>query len=81
MAGLDASTVAPETGRVGLGVRYALVVMLITASDAFAQTTALLITFLGVGLVANVLIVYIIAQVLAERRQNREYREFREGGD
>ena len=55
--------------------------MLITASDAFAQTTALLITFLGVGLVANVLIVYIIAQVLAERRQNREYREFREGGD
>ena len=40
--------------------------------SAFGQTLALLLTFLGVGLIANVLIVYAIAQVLAERRQNQE---------
>ena len=36
------------------------------------QTLALLLTFLGVGVIANVLIIYAIVQVLAERRQNRE---------
>jgi hypothetical protein len=40
--------------------------------SAFGQTLALLITFLGIGLVANVLIIYVVAQVLAERKQNRE---------
>ncbi len=40
--------------------------------SAFGQTLALLITFLGIGLIANVLIVYVVGQVLAERRQNRE---------
>jgi hypothetical protein len=45
------------------------------------EDIALLITFLGIGLVANLLIVYAVAQVLAERRQNQErasrYRETR----
>jgi hypothetical protein len=36
------------------------------------QTLALLITFLGIGVIANVLIVYIVGQVLAERKQNQE---------
>jgi hypothetical protein len=36
------------------------------------QDLALLITFLGIGVIANVLIVYIVFQVLAERRQNQE---------
>jgi phage shock protein PspC (stress-responsive transcriptional regulator) len=49
--------------------------MLLDASAAFGQTFALLVTFLGVGVVANVLVIYIIAQVLAERRQNQERRE------
>jgi hypothetical protein len=40
--------------------------------NSFGQTLALLITFLGVGIVANVLIVYAVAQVLAERRKNQE---------
>jgi CHASE1-domain containing sensor protein len=53
--------------------------MLIPGDEALGQTLALIATFGGVGLVVNVLIVYIMAQVLAERRQNREYREFREG--
>ena len=42
------------------------------APDSFGQTLALLITFLGIGVIANVLIVYVVAQVLAERKQNQE---------
>jgi hypothetical protein len=40
--------------------------------SSFGETLALLITFIGIGIVVNVLIVYIIFQVLAERRQNQE---------
>jgi hypothetical protein len=46
--------------------------VLITASDALGQTLALLVTFIGIGLFVNVLIVYIVFQVLAERKQNQE---------
>ena len=46
--------------------------LLIPADTALGQTLALLVTFLGVGVVANVLIVYAVAQVLGERKQNRE---------
>jgi hypothetical protein len=42
------------------------------ADQALGQTLALLATFLGIGVIANVLIVYVVAQVLAERRQNQE---------
>ncbi len=42
------------------------------APDSLGQTLALLITFLGIGVIANVLIVYVVGQVLAERRQNQE---------
>ena len=41
--------------------------------DSLGQTLALLATFVGIGIVVNVLIVYVIAQVLAERKQNQEY--------
>jgi Na+-transporting methylmalonyl-CoA/oxaloacetate decarboxylase gamma subunit len=48
--------------------------MLITAADqATGQTIALLLTFLGIGVIVNVLIIYIVAQVFAERKQNREH--------
>ena len=40
--------------------------------SAFGQTLALLITFLGIGVIANLLIAYVVAQVLAERKQNQE---------
>jgi phage shock protein PspC (stress-responsive transcriptional regulator) len=46
--------------------------MLLTADVALDQTLALLATFLGIGVIANLLIVYIIAQVMAERKQNQE---------
>ena len=47
--------------------------MLIAGDQAFGQTLALLATFLGIGVIVNVLIVYIVAQVMAERKQNREH--------
>ena len=40
--------------------------------SSFGQTLALLITFGGIGVIVNLLIVYIVAQVAAERRQNEE---------
>jgi hypothetical protein len=43
--------------------------------SSFGQTLALLITFLGIGVIANLLIVYTVAQVLAERKQNQERME------
>ena len=49
--------------------------MLVAADAATDQTLALLATFVGIGIVVNVLVVYIIAQVLAERRENQERRE------
>jgi phage shock protein PspC (stress-responsive transcriptional regulator) len=46
--------------------------MLVAGDAALSQTLALLATFLGIGVIANALIVYIVAQVMAERRQNQE---------
>ncbi|MGH2872871.1 MAG: hypothetical protein ACRDL5_10485 [Solirubrobacteraceae bacterium] len=45
------------------------------STSSFGETLSLLIIFLGIGVLANVLIVYAIAQVLAERRQNQERME------
>ena len=46
--------------------------MLVLADQALGQTLALLATFLGIGVLVNVLIVYIVAEVLAERQENQE---------
>lgn len=40
-------------------------------SDALGYTLALIATFGGIGVLANVLIAYIVGQVLAERKQNQ----------
>jgi hypothetical protein len=53
--------------------------MLIVATDALGQTLALLATFVGIGIVVNVLVAYIIFQVLAERKQNQERQARRSG--
>ena len=45
------------------------------STSSFGVTLALLITFLGIGIVANLLIVYAVVQVMAERRQNQERQE------
>jgi hypothetical protein len=47
--------------------------MLIAASEAFAKTFGLLVTFLGIGVIVNAIIVYIAIQIRGERRQNEEY--------
>jgi flagellar motor component MotA len=43
--------------------------------SSLGQTIALLATFLGIGVIANVLIVYVVAQVMAERKENQEHRQ------
>jgi hypothetical protein len=45
---------------------------IVFADVALGQSLALLVTFVGIGVIANVLIVYVIAQVYAEHKQNRE---------
>jgi hypothetical protein len=43
--------------------------------SSFGETLALLITFLGIGVLANILIVYAAMQAMAERRENQERRQ------
>jgi hypothetical protein len=47
--------------------------MVLAASEAFVKTFGLIATFGGIGVVVNILIVYIAIQVRGERRQNQEY--------
>ena len=54
---------------------------LLAASQAFNMTAGLLVTFLGIGLIANAIIVYIVVVALGERRENRMAREQRPGAD
>jgi hypothetical protein len=42
------------------------------STSSFGETLALGLTFIGIGVIANVLIVYAVVQVFVERRQNRE---------
>ena len=46
--------------------------MIVLASTAGQFTFGLLVTFLGIGVIANVLIVYAVVQVLGERSQNQD---------
>jgi hypothetical protein len=47
-------------------------------SRALVETFGLLVTFLGIGVVVNVIIVYIAIQIRGERLQNEEYRAERQ---
>jgi len=42
------------------------------STSSFGETLALGLTFIGIGIIANVLIAYAVVQVFVERRQNRE---------
>ena len=44
---------------------------MLTASEALGQTLALLATFIGIGILVNIVIIYIVALVAGERKQNR----------
>ena len=50
---------------------------MLAASAAFDKTIGLIATFGGIGVVVNIIVVYIAIQVRGERRQNREYLESR----
>ena len=43
--------------------------MVIAASEAFDKTIGLIITFGGIGVVVNIILVYIAIQVRGERRR------------
>ena len=47
--------------------------MLVVASQALGQTLALAATFLGIGVIVNLLILYVVAAVFAEHKQNQEH--------
>jgi hypothetical protein len=47
--------------------------VVLASSTATGFTIGLIAIFGGIGVVVNGLIVYIVAQVLGERRQNQEY--------
>ena len=46
----------------------------LASSTAFHFTFGLLVTFLGIGVIANVLIAYAVIQALGERQQNQDHR-------
>jgi hypothetical protein len=49
--------------------------MLLAASAAVSKDIGLIATFGGIGVIVNLIIVYIAIQVRGEHRQNQEYRE------
>jgi hypothetical protein len=49
--------------------------MLLAASEATNKTIGLVITFGGIGLFVNVIVVIIAIQIRGERQQNQKYRE------
>jgi hypothetical protein len=51
--------------------------MLLAASAAVSKDIGLIATFGGIGVIVNILIVYIAIQIRGERRQNQEYRSSR----
>jgi hypothetical protein len=46
--------------------------MLLATSAAVSKDIGLLATFLGIGLIVNIIIVYLAVQVRGEHQQNRE---------
>ncbi len=47
---------------------------MILADEATTKTIGLIVTFGGIGVLVNGLLVYILVQVRGERHQNLEYR-------
>jgi hypothetical protein len=48
------------------------VLPLLAASEAFAKDVGLIITFIGIGIIVNIIVVFILAQVRGEHEQNRQ---------
>jgi hypothetical protein len=46
--------------------------VLLAASQAFSKDVGLLATFLGIGLIVNVIVVFIAIQIRGERHRNQQ---------
>jgi hypothetical protein len=46
---------------------------MLASSAAFSKTFGLIVTFGGIGVIVNVIVVYIAVQIRGERRQNQQY--------
>ncbi len=46
--------------------------MLLASSAAFSKTFGLLVTFVGIGIIVNVIVIYIAVQVRGEHQRNQE---------
>jgi hypothetical protein len=51
--------------------------VLIATDEAVVKTIGLIVTFGGIGVIVNVILIYIAIQIRGERRQNQEYMESR----
>jgi acid phosphatase family membrane protein YuiD len=49
--------------------------VLLAVSEAVSKDIGLAATFLGIGVIVNVIIIFIAIQVRGESQQNQEYRE------
>lgn len=49
--------------------------MLLLASQAFSKDVGLIATFIGIGVLVNVILVFIAVQIRGERQQNRQRQE------
>jgi hypothetical protein len=49
--------------------------MVLAISRALSMDIGLIATFGGIGVVVNVMVVYIAVQIRGERQQNKQYRE------
>jgi hypothetical protein len=47
--------------------------MLLATSPAFSKDVGLIITFIGLGVVVGIMVVYMVIQLRGEHIQNREY--------
>lgn len=52
--------------------------MLVLANAATTKDIGLLATFLGIGVVVNVIVVFIAIQIRGERHQNQQYEQHRQ---
>ena len=49
--------------------------MLLATSEAVVKDIGLIATFGGIGVIVNLIVVFIAIQVRGERQQNQEYRD------
>jgi len=54
--------------------------MLLATSAAFSKTFGLLVTFVGIGIIVNAIVIYLALQVRGEHQQNQQDRTRRPPG-